>query len=313
MTAASAPPSELTQGGRFAWRSVRRGYPLSWVSPVSQSVLWPWSQKVRLSIPCWAVWRAVCCCIAGVAVSTSGVGERVMACALAKSAALQLQAEPHSMPTQAAAHVLRSHLLSQPGPWDAGLVAVRVDASSSSGNGHSAASQSSSEDSSTGAAAQEQGVAAEEQAGCGSQLQPPLPAVQPVAAVVGSAADKSPAAEQQANGAAAAVAASCQPTAPAVPLTVRVEFVAAFTSPSFAVGYLARDGRQSVLSDVAVLRGSQANASAGATAATPGTAAGGSASAAGPCPVKSDANAHRQPSVSSMEVSCSWPVQLLRP
>lgn len=286
---------------------------MGWVSPVSQSVLWPWSQEVRWSTPCWAVWPAVCCCIAGVAVSTSGVGERVMACALAKSAALQLQAEPHSMPTQAAAHVLRSQLLSQPGPWDAGLVAVRVDASSSSGNGHTAASRSSSEDSSKGAAAQEQGVAAEDQAGCGPQVQPPVPALQSVAAVVESATDKCSAAEQQANEAAAAVAASCQPTAPAVPLTVRVEFVAAFTSPSFAVGYLARDGRQSVLSDVAVLRSSQAITRAGATAATPGTATGGSASAAGHGPVPFSASAHHLPSVSSMEVSCSWPVQLPRP
>jgi hypothetical protein len=212
-----------------------------------------------------------------------------MACALAKSAALQLQADAHSMPTQAAEHVLRTHLLSQPGPWDAGLVAVRVDTSSSSGS-HSAASRSSSDDSSEGAAAQERG--------CDSQSA----SLQPATARSECAADTGTAGQQHTCEAAAVVAASCQPTAPAMPLTVRVEFVAAFTSPSFAVGYLARDGRQSVLSDVAVLRGSQAGATAaGGTATTPG-------------PVESGSSAsHQPPSVSSMEVSCSWPLQLMRP
>jgi hypothetical protein len=85
---------------------------------------------------------------------------------------------------------------------------------------------------------------------------------------------------------------------------LRVEFVAAFTSPSFAVGYLARNGRQAVLSDVQVFRSSCPHPTSEAAAAHGSGAVVDSSSAL---------VSVQPPPVTCMEVSCSWPLQLVQP
>lgn len=243
---------------------------------------------------------------AGVGVSTSGVGERIMACTLAKSAAMQLQVEPHCMPTQAAEDVLRTQLLTQPGPWDAGLVAVRVNTNrsdSSSDDQRQSEGSSSSGDSAEKSGLQNHSAQVSE-AGVDTALHTPgsghvlgADATRPPRSGQVTATGVARQQQQQQNHSTTDRAVGGQPTGPAAPV-LRVEFVAAFTSPSFAVGYFARNGRQGVLSDVKILRRPQPDTAVGAPTAAA------SESGVANADLASDS---QPPSVTSMEVSCCWP------
>jgi hypothetical protein len=82
---------------------------------------------------------------------------------------------------------------------------------------------------------------------------------------------------------------------------MRVEFVAAFTSPSFAVGYLARNGRQAAMTEVQVLHARQpGTAPPAAAAATPATVG---------ADLQHEAHTAQLHTISSLEMSCSWPQQ----
>jgi hypothetical protein len=103
---------------------------------------------------------------------------------------------------------------------------------------------------------------------------------------------------------AAATAGVGPPVASAAPL-LRVEFVAAFTSPSFAVGYLARTGRQAALTDIQVFRSSCPHPTSGAAAAAAGSEEAVVDSSSAVLSV-------HPPGVTCMELCCSWPLQPLR-
>lgn len=62
----------------------------------------------------------------GVAVSVSGVGERVVAALTARSCAEALASRPDDPADDVVRQVLAATLLRQPGPWDAGVIAARV-------------------------------------------------------------------------------------------------------------------------------------------------------------------------------------------
>lgn len=200
---------------------------------------------------------------AGVAVSVSGVGERIMAASLARAAAMTLQLEAGRQLEPLAVALLQGSMLSQPGPWDAGLLAVRVDGSStSSGGGRSSngSSDSSGNSGSSGAAA-------------------------------GSAAQH----EQAADAGHADQGLLCNGDKQRQQRLI-VELVAAFTSPSFAIGWLG-PGLQDKAQAVVLRRAGPANAAA---------VAGGAAEAApagrlGQLPAV-------PPQVKCLEVSCSWPL-----
>jgi hypothetical protein len=186
------------------------------------------------------------------------VGERIMAASLAQAAGMQLQVEPQAPLPGLAEQLLTHHLLTQPGPWDAGIIAARV---SSSGSG------SSSSGSSSGASQ-----------GCSSRGESS-----------GSAGSWPAQADEQG-------------VTQAAPSLLRVELVAAFTSPSFAVGYLgctssssgssssSSSSRRQGLREVQTLRCNNA------AAAPAGGAAGGMLSVE-----------QQQPGVTAMEVCCTWP------
>jgi hypothetical protein len=263
---------------------------------------------------------------AGVGVSTSGVGERIMACSLARAAGLQLLAQPHGLPTQAGEAVLRGQLLNQPGPWDAGLIAVRVSNSSSgSGSCNSGSSSdfsSSRSGSPTGAAGRADlaGTADVQEQADGGRCAPNYSSEVPTAPkselqghqqklqVVGSSPATTAAAagvsnqqlQQQPGGVSVAAApeAHVHPAA----AVMRVEFVAAFTSPSFAVGYLARNGRQASMTDVQVLHARQPGIPPPAAAAANPAAVGADSSHV-------EAHTTQLHNITSLEVSCSWPQQ----
>lgn len=245
---------------------------------------------MQQSCPC--IVAAVNAAAPGVAVSVSGVGERIMAASLARSVAMALQVQDQEQeqegeathrsssggscgggpPTQAAQDVLQGQLLSQAGPWDAGLVAVRVGCGSGgAGAGSSTSSSSGTSDSSEG------GV---EGAGCSQHI---------------------------IDGAAPSTAAAACAAPSSSPPVVRVEFVAAFTAPSFAVGYLAHTGDGGVVSEVQVLRANHQQHSYNTSKdCAYGTDAGTVVVIA---PPSSDMTCVPPPGVSCMEVCCSWPLQ----
>lgn len=112
-----------------------------------------------------------CCTPAGVAVSVSGVGERIMAASLARAAGMQLQLQRQQALEPLLTQLLQTQLLSQPGPWDAGVLALRVVRSAGDDCSSSQMSTSGSQPSSSPAAGgggggagrcqQEQGAAAD--------------------------------------------------------------------------------------------------------------------------------------------------------
>jgi hypothetical protein len=246
-----------------------------------------------------------------------------MACSLAKSVGMQLQVEPHTLPTQAAQDVLKGQLLILEGPWDAGVIAVRVSSSSnggsSGGDGSSTSSSSSSSgDSSSGEAGARCGDAKTSAAGTKGPQQESAGALDrgPPLTVELSRQQQQQQQQQQQEwrqqqqqeqqqGAdeEAAAAAGCKVTARDDVSMLRVEFAAAFSSPSFAVGYLAATGQQAPVCAVQVLRERQPGYQClgGDAAATgsgsDGTVAGKDVAKAGP------------PGVTCLEFCCSWPLQ----
>jgi len=264
--------------------------------------------------------RVVCVCVVchplthapGVCVSVSGVGERIMAAALARSTAMQLQADQATPPAQAAEGVLAGQLLTQQGPWDAGLIAVRVNTSSSTSSSSSDGGSSrdgggsSSSKRGSGVAAQELPEEGGGQAGstiegdtqqgdCGPDRQQGSTEAQPQ--------QQQQQQQQQDVAQTAEGPAGCVDRAAAGRL-LRVEFVAAFTSPSFAVGYASRNARGAVTAEVQVLRGQQQHRPTAAAATGEGAAEGAAAVA------DDDGDGEVPPGVSCMEVCCCWPVQL---
>jgi hypothetical protein len=105
--------------------------------------------------------------------------------------------------------------------------------------------------------------------------------------------------------AAAGVAAACKVTARADVSVLRVEFAAAFSSPSFAVGYVAASGQQAPVCAVQVLRERQPGYQcAGGGAAAAGSGGNGTASVPGKDVAKAG-----PPGVTCLEFCCSWPLQ----
>lgn len=66
-------------------------------------------------------------CLPAVAVSTTGVGEAIMRCMLASSAAQLLQQQADRPADEVLGELLRRKLHTQAQPNDAGLLAVRVE------------------------------------------------------------------------------------------------------------------------------------------------------------------------------------------
>jgi hypothetical protein len=180
-----------------------------------------------------------------------------MAASLAKATGMQLQLAAGQHMEPLAVQLLQGSMLSQPGPWDAGILAVRVDGSSntdgSSGSDGSGAA--------TGSSAQPEEEA--EEAGPGSPSN-------------GEQQQDQQQQQQQQR--------------------LVVELIAAFTSPSFAIGWVG-SGPQSRLQAV-VLR--QQGPAGGAAAAAEGAAEGGPAGRLG--------RQAGQPEVKCLEVCCSWPL-----
>uniref|UniRef100_A0A383V1S9 Uncharacterized protein n=1 Tax=Tetradesmus obliquus TaxID=3088 RepID=A0A383V1S9_TETOB len=197
----------------------------------------------------------------GVAVSVSGVGERIMAASLARAAAMTLQLEGGRQLQPLATQLLQGSMLSQPGPWDAGLLAVRV-AGSSSSSSRNESSDSSDNSGSSGDAA-------------------------------GSAAQH----EQAEDAGHADQGLLCNGEKQRQQRLV-VELVAAFTSPSFAIGWLG-PGPQAKAQAVVLRQAGPANASAAAVAG--GAAEAAPAGRLGQLPAL-------PPQVKCLEVSCSWPL-----
>ena len=234
--------------------------------------------------------------------SASGVGERIMAVSLAKTAAQQLQGEAHTPPTQAAQRVLRGQLLNRPGPWDSGFIAVRVADSSIEPDGDSfgsgfdtTQSKGSSADDDSGdptGSPTGKGATAEAHTAGGDSVEAACGNNRHVVPAPGQAGDAEGREGAGVNGPAVA---SKQPSA--APM-LRVEFVAAFTAPSFAVGYLAqRSTHAPPLSEVSVLRSSCQQGLANAAAPPADEVEGCGVLPSGP------------PGVSCMEVCCCWPLQ----
>lgn len=273
------------------------------------------------------------------------MGERITAASLSKAAGVQLQVEHSSQqhnttttsatpPTLAAERVLTGQLLTQPGPWDAGLIAVRVNRHSSSdddGDGDGDCEDSSSSSSSDGSdddggpadtqprhlstpddclemngqpkqaqQQEQQGKQLEQQQMEQEQQQDSEQQEPRQSGAVGG--DTATASRGEGQGA----------PDDAQPSLVCVEFVAAFTAPSFAVGYLAHNSKRVVLSEVQVLRTTtttscrhhhpepHGNDDGGGVDTNTGLDA--AAAAAG------GDDDDMRPSVTCMEVCCSWPL-----
>jgi hypothetical protein len=198
-----------------------------------------------------------------------------MAASLARAAGMQLQLAAGQQLEPLAVALLQGSMLSQQGPWDAGLLAVRVDGSSSSGSGSS--SESSGSDSRC-----ERSSGIVEQAGYREGGQAAHSRIEAVAADTEEQQTDLLQVQQQ------------QQQQQQRQQRLVVELVAAFTSPSFAVGWVGSgpQARQQVV----VLR-RQGVAAAAADDLPEEDLAGGLGSQFGV-----------QAEVKCMEVCCSWPL-----
>jgi hypothetical protein len=139
-----------------------------------------------------------------------------MAASLAKTVGMQLQVNQQQPLALLADDVIRNHVLTQPGPWDAGWLAVRVSSrkAGSSSSSSSTASPNSSGAGSSNLDGDEAGLLHSQEA---------------------KNAAACPASE--------CLKAHCSQDGSQQQQLLQVELVAAFTSQSFAVGYLSNSER----------------------------------------------------------------------
>jgi hypothetical protein len=216
---------------------------------------------------------------AGVAVSASGVGERIMAASLARAAGMQLQMTAHTQIEPLAVRLLQRSILTQRGPWDAGMLAVRVGvksgAETSSDSSYTSSSSSGDSGSSDDEAVHFKGAGAAGTAVCDG-LDPGAPD-----------ADGEHQGQQQQQQ---------------QERRLCVELAAVFTSPSFAIGWMTTEPEAAL--QVEVLRNDGQRPVAAAAAAAPEDAPGGD--------LQQQQQQQQQPAalrqVKCMGVCCSWPL-----
>jgi F0F1-type ATP synthase membrane subunit c/vacuolar-type H+-ATPase subunit K len=210
---------------------------------------------------------------AGVAVSASGVGERIIAASLARAAGMQLQMTAHTQIQPLAVWLLQRSILTQRGPWDAGMLAVRVGIKSGGETSSDSSYTSSSGDSrsSEDEAVHFEGAGAAGAAAC-DEPDPGAP----------DAGGKHQGQQQQQQQ-----------------RRLCVELAAVFTSPSFAVGWMTTEPEAAL--QVEVLRNDGQRPAAAAAAAAPEEAPGGGM-------LQQQQQPAALPQVKCMAVCCSWPL-----
>lgn len=178
----------------------------------------------------------------GVCVSVSGVGERIMAASLAKATAMQLQAGPQQHLEQAVQELITNTVLHHLPPWDTGIIAARVSESDDCPVGSSTSSTVSERIGSSGDSG-------------GSSSQP----LAPHDASMGASPDQQQINSQELGLNQCQVDTKMQSGINATGAQQqqrrqRLDFVAGFTSESFAVGYLSATSSAEAQTEVHILR-----------------------------------------------------------